>query len=137
MAASKKHMKYKNFKTSTDIKSESEEVVLELPSYDRTLSLSAAGRAKEMHPVLLGDYILTEREHNDRPVYRDSEDRHLWSQEDGTWAASWDVGNIWPVMRSTTAAVSPGLCQHWQYADILDGWKYKPGDITVTSNIHK
>ena len=77
----------------------------------------------------LGCYIIAEREHNGRPVYRNGNGKHLWSQEDGTWAASWDVGNIWPVMRSTTAAVSPGLCQHWQYwAD----WKYKPGDITVT-----
>ena len=35
-------------------------------------------------------------------------------------------------MRSTNPAPSPALCQHWEYADRDDDWKYKPGDIKVT-----
>ena len=105
-------------------------------------TLSATGGAGEKWPRCLGDFILTKKQHYGRPVYRNSNDKHLWSQEDGTWAVSYTVGHSLPGMRSTTAAVSPDLCQHWQYVDVIvsdkdrqyvDGdWKFKPGDITVT-----
>lgn len=120
------------YKTRADIKSESEEVVLELYVI---LTLRATGEARERWPKFLGDYILTKEQHNGRPVYGKINGLHLFSQEDGTWAASWIVGASYPVMRSTTAAVKPGVCQHWQYMDYDD--KYKPGDITVMSNIYE
>ena len=75
---------------------------------------------------------LTEQVHNGRPFYRNSDGWDLYSQEDGTWAASYIVGYSTPMMRSTTTAVKPHLCQHWQYRYYDDGFKYKPGDITVT-----
>ena len=83
-----------------------------------------------------GDYTLTEKLHNDRPVYRSSEGRHLYTLE-RAWAVSpvsWGVGHPHPVLRSTTPAPSPALSQNWEYKDFYDGDKYKPGDIKVTLN---
>ena len=122
-------MKQEAEKMKTKIRS-SEHCMEDAPA--QVVTLSATGRAGKKEPECLGDYSLTEQVHNGRPVYRNSEGIDLWSQEDGTWAADRCVGNSDPAMKSTTAAVSPGLCQHWQYwAD----WKYKPGDITVTRNL--
>ena len=98
-------------------------------------TISATGEAGEKWPEYLGHYSLTEEKHNGRPVYKKDEDRYLYlyRQKDGTWAVSSIVVDIWTVMRSTTAAVSPDLCQHcWLYAGKYAG-KYYPGDITVTS----
>ena len=99
-------------------------------------TLSVTGWAGEIWPAYPGHYSLTEEQHNGRPVYRNSggpRARHLWSQEDGTWAVSGNVGYDLPGMKSTDAAVSPGLCQQWQYMDRSDDYKYKPCDITVTT----
>ena len=64
-------------------------------------------------------------------MYRDTRGRAIYTLEDGAWAVSGAyVGE--PVMRSTSPAPSPDLCQHWEYADRDDDWKYKPGDIKVT-----
>ena len=104
-------------------------------SIERVFTLSATGRAGEKWSSCLGDYSLSEQVHNARPVYRNSEGIDLWSQEDGTWAADRCVGNSAPAIKSTTAAVSPGLCQHWQYMYTDCGGIYKPGDITVTRNL--
>ena len=37
--------------------------------HPRTVTLTATGRAREEWPRFLGDYSLTQREHNGRPVY--------------------------------------------------------------------
>ena len=124
--------KTKEFST---IISESDPVDME-DAAEYKFTLSATGRAGEVWPSLLGDYSLTEEQHNGRPVYRNSggpRSRHLWSQEDGTWAVSGNVGYDLPGMKSTDAAVSPGLCQQWQFMDRSDDYKYKPCDVIVTT----
>jgi len=120
----------KNVVFSKPIISECEPVDMELhwPEY----TLSATGEARERWPLYLGDYSLTEEEHSGRPVYRNSKDWYLYSLKDGGWGVYISVGDRWPVMRSTSPAPSPALCQHWEYRDYYDGDKYKPGDIKVT-----
>ena len=125
-------MKQEAERMKTKIRS-SEHCMEDAPA--QVVTLSATGWAGKKEPECLGDYSLTEQVHNGRQVYRKSNGWHLWSQEDGTWAVSGNVGYDLPGMKSTDAAVSPGLCQQWQYwVDWVDGdSKYKPGDITVTS----
>ena len=98
---------------------------VDMEAAETGFNLSATGRAGELWPDFLIDYSLTEQVHNGRPVYRNSDGWDLYSQED-------IVGYSTPMMRSTTTAVKPHLCQHWQYRYYDDGFKYKPGDITVT-----
>ena len=98
----------------------------------RTLSVNATGEAR-MWWSCLGYYTLTEEQHRGRPVYRNSKGRYLYTLENGVWAVSGRVGRSLPVYRSTDPAPSPTLCQNWEYEylDSDDGWKFKPGDITV------
>ena len=94
-------------------------------------TLSATGGAREKWPGRQGDYTITGEEHRGRPVYSDSAGGFLYTLESGAVGVSDWLGSSYPVMRSTTPAPCPVLCQHWEYLD-LDGNKYKPGDITVT-----
>ena len=96
------------------------------------ITLSATGRAREKWPEYRGDYILTEEEHRGRPVYRNSRGRSLYAT-DGGWEVNDRVGDSVPVMRSTSPAPSPALCQHWQYSESYSGGApWEDGDITVT-----
>jgi len=96
-------------------------------------TLSATGEARKKWEEHLGDYSLTEEEHSGRPVYSRSNGWwYLYSLKDGGWAVSWSVGHSEPVMRSTSPAPCPALCQHWEYQWEYHGSKYKPGDIKVT-----
>ena len=98
----------------------------------QALRLSITGRARSFWSDSLGYYSLTEEQHNERPVYRNGYGYHLWSQEDGTWAANDIVGQSEPVIRSTFAAVSPHLCQQWQYRDYASN--YKLAEVIVTKS---
>ena len=124
------YFEYKGIRISNPIISESEPVDMVLPC-PGPFTLSATGEAKEKYPWLLGDYSLNvnELDHRGHPVYRHSKYYRLFSLKDGGWGVTVLVGNSVPVMRSTSPAPSPALCQHWEYKD--DG-KYKPGDIKVT-----
>ena len=98
----------------------------------RIVTLSATGLAREEWPRFLGDYSLTERQHLGRPVYSNSEGRHLYSLESGAWALGW-VGARVPAMRSSDQASGPALCQLWQYRDYKSSeCEYQDGDISVT-----
>ncbi len=106
---------------------------IEMEDAKSGFSISATGRAREVRSTCCGDFTLTTELHNDRPVYRNSQGRHLYSTESGARAVDWSKGGSQPKIRSTSAARSPTLCQQWNYRD-YDGDKYKPGDITVTWN---
>ena len=54
------HTTYKDCKASTDIKSDTEEVVMELMPCPAPFTLSATGEARELWSEYLGDYSLTE-----------------------------------------------------------------------------
>ena len=112
-----------------EIESEPEE--MEDVGPPRILSVSATGRARKMWSYCFGDFTLTEEQHNDRPVYRNSVGKYLYSMEIGAWAVSGKVGHSQPTLRSTTPALHPAFCQYWEYRDRDDDWKYKPGDIYV------
>ena len=96
--------------------------------------LSATGRARESFSLALGTYTITGKEHCGRPVYKKEIRiaRYMFSMEDGAWAVDVDIGESKPVMKSSTSAICPTLCQHWQYSSNSTGgapWIY--GDITV------
>jgi len=99
------------------------------------LTISATGEARKKWSELLGDFTLTEELENDRPVYRSSDYYYLYTTESGAWAVDVNVGNSEPGYRSTDPAPSPALCQNWEYMDLNDGDKYKPGEITVQMKI--
>jgi len=107
--------------------SESEPVDME--DAESRITLSAPGRDGEWSYYLC-DYSLTGEMHRGRPVYRSTEGRHLYCLDDGAWGVDDRVGDSAPVIRSTSTALSPALCKHWEYQD-YDG-KYKPGDIKIT-----
>ena len=96
------------------------------------LTLSASGEAGGWSDCL-GDYSLSPKEeHSGRAVYRKGDGWWvIYSQEDGTWAVSNYVGDTEPVMRSADEAISPALCQHWDFKEFF-GSKYHPGEIMVT-----
>ena len=96
------------------------------------VTLGATGLARKVWPGSQGDYSITKREHRDRPVYRNSWG-YLYSSIDGGWAVSSYVGDSKPVMRSTSPALSPALCQHWEYSESENGGEpWKDEDIMVT-----
>ena len=95
-------------------------------------TISATGGAKEKWSRYLGDYTFTEEKNFSRPVYSGNKGMYLYSLESGAWAVGYSVNDSKPWMRSMTEAVSPFLCQQWEYWDTDDGYKYKPGDIAVT-----
>ena len=97
----------------------------------KILSVSATGEAGERWPKYMGDYTLNEEQHRDKPVYRNSKGMYLYTLKSGAWGVSGRVDDIKPALRSTTPALRPALCQHWEYRDRDDDWKYKPGDINV------
>ena len=112
---------------------ESEPVAMEDVGPPGTLSVSATGEARKKWSSAWGDFTLTEELHRDRPVYRNSDVRYnvnLYSLESGAWGLSWTIGDSQPVIRSTTPAPSPALCQNWEYREYR-GSEYKPGDISV------
>jgi len=109
--------------------SECEPVDMEDAWHTGPFTLSATGGARNKWPLYQSDYSLTKEEHRGRPVYRSSEGHSLFSLKYGGWGVHFNVGDRWPVMRTTSPAPSPALCQHWQY---LDFGKYKPGDVKVT-----
>ena len=118
-------------KKRAEIMSESQEDVLELPIIVLRQLGNWAGVGLEK---CLGYFGPTDEDHKGRPVYTTINDyahcdRYLYSQENGTWAVNHTVGVRWPLLRSTTAAVSPHLCQHWEY--LYDIRKYKPGGIHI------
>ena len=99
--------------------------------------LSATGRAREKWSSYPGWYSLTEEEYGGRPVYRKSEDRVMYSLNNGCWAVSTSVGDSLPVMRSNVEAPHPALCQNnWEYSANASGgspWYFsgESGDVTV------
>ena len=99
-------------------------------------TVSATGRAWWEWSDCLGDFTLTKEQHNDRPVYRNSEGWLLYSKDDNLYSlelgSGGPIGYSQPVYRSTTPAPSPVLCQNWEYLDLDDDYmKYKPGNIKV------
>ena len=116
----------------SDQEIESEPVDIEDMGPPRILSVNATGVAR-VWSWCMGNYSLTKEQHNNRPVYRNSQRHHLYILDSGVWAVDGWVGNSQPLYRSTDQAPSPALCQSWEYKylDRDDGWKYKPGDITV------
>ena len=127
---------HKNAMFCKPISSESEPVNMEDAEYGHPGPFNVRAYGWTIWAIgsqFLGDYTLTEKEHRGRPVYKQSEEfphGYLYSLESGAWGVSGAVGNSKPRLRSTTAASSPALCQHWQYSN---GWggPYKDGDITV------
>ena len=107
------YFEYKGIRFDNPIISESEPVDMELPC--PVLTLSALGEAGWMWPKCLGDYCPTGAEHRGRPVYRNSFGRYLYSLEEGGWGVDASVGDSKPVMRSTSPAPRPALCQDWEY----------------------
>ena len=97
-----------------------------------------------------GDYIITDRKHNGRPVYGNKDKGYvgnsffLYSEEDGTWTVegAYVGGGSTPEMKSTTAASCPALCQDWLYTGNSSrgreggGPPWKKGDITLSCKIH-
>ena len=94
-------------------------------------TISAPEEASDKWIKCLGDYTLAGELHNDRPVYRNSEGRHLYTMESGDWAVYYIVGDRYPFYRSTDQAFSPALCQNWEYREPGSS-EYKQGDIKVT-----
>ena len=126
---------YENYKSSADIKSETEKVVIELPVCLGPLTLSATGRAREKWPDWLGDYTITGKEHGGRPVYRMG-GSYLFTMESGAWRVDYTVGNSdEPMMRSINPATCPALCREWEY--LVRGGKYEPGEIRVECSVHR
>merc|ERR1712110_1338907 len=89
------------------INSESEPIHMEDA---KPVGFTVSGRAREGWSQFLGDYTLTGKQHNNRPVYRNSEGIQLYSLESGAWAMDVIVGHSQPVYRSTDQAPSPALC---------------------------
>ena len=115
------------------ITSENSPVVMDDAGYPKTVTVSATGLPWVMWPSRLGDYNVIEKEHMGRPVYSDGDGRYLYATGGG-WEVSRIVGDSYAVMRSTSAAPSPILCQQWQYLDSYYGnsGPWKDGNITVT-----
>ena len=105
---------------------------VDMEDAESRLTLSAKGAPEEEWSGCLGDYSLAEEEHRGHPVYRNRWDCYLYCLENGGWGVSTSVGDSDPVMRSTSPAPSPALCQHWEYNDSYSVSKYKPGDIRIT-----
>ena len=116
------------YKTTTP---ECEPVDMEDVGPPRTLSVSATGEVGERWPGYMGNYTMTKEQYRDRPVYRNSKGRYLYTLKSGAWGVSGWVGDSLPVYRSIDPAPSPALCQNWEYEYADNDWKYKPGDITV------
>ena len=111
--------------------SETEPVDMEdAQSVPVAVNFSATGKGGGWS-YLLGDLTLTGELLNDRPVYRSSKDYYLYSLESGAWGVRSILGSSKPLYRSTTPALSPALCQEWEYREAL-GSEYKPGEISVT-----
>ena len=97
----------------------------------KCLTINAKGAAEKEWPECGGDFYLTKELHRDKPVYKSSKRKYLYSTESGAWAVSYTVGDSKPPYRSTVPAPSPALCQNWQNNKHGNS-EYKPADITVT-----
>ena len=82
------HNKYNAYKSSAEIESYSEEVVLKLPlPCFGPFNLNATGQAREKWgSEFLGNYSLINEEHRGRPVYRNKFGWFMFYREFGTWA---------------------------------------------------
>ena len=136
---------YEKFRNMTNIKPETQEVVMELPMLcPGPLHLNYTGLVwNRSHTRHKGDYFITDQKHNGRPVYKriitGNEGYYLYSEDDGTWTVDGAcVGCVTPEMKSTTAAPCPALCQEWLYTGNPEkgGPPWKKGDITVICMIH-
>ena len=134
------HPNHKDYKSRADITCETKDVVMELPPCVGPLTLIANGEAKEAWSWGQKEYILTKKERGGRPVYPPVFSSSNWglyllTMEDGRWAVSQSESNKDPVMRSTTAAPCPSLCEQWEYREPYKS-EFKPGDISVKCKIH-
>ena len=135
------HSKYNNYKSRAELKSETQDVVMELPPCVGPVTLIATREAKEAWSWGQKEYTLTLKEHGGRPVYppvfgSSEYSLYILTMEDGRWAVSQtEKGHSEPLMRSIKAAPCPSLCEGWEYREPYKS-EFKPGDISVKCVIH-
>ena len=87
-----------------------------------------------MWPHALGHYKVTGEEHEGAAVYKNGHGTYLYKLSNGTWRASYEIGDSgW--FKSVDTALCPDSTSQWRYDATSDNGNHS-GDITVQCSVH-